>query len=515
MGLKYNRMILDALRGKGQFANDLAGGQMFGPGAIKPNKLAGGSDPWAIPTDSPFGPGAYKGNKIRRAPPNGILSGGLTPYEGDATGGNNGLGTSGTSGIGMGMAANSGMGMAGPSMSYDGSYDGWGNMTDIGSSSKGPAANSWSGNSGGPGYNQDYGTGQPAVDWQGNGITNWQGQGFDTYGYGTGHGNWGGAHFDPMEQFPRDYNFPSEVSPLTGGPKGPTSLNQLDMKNRFDDAFGTKWDYGAWNPPGPPQPNPNKLTGIGGPLGPPAITYSKAPGIQTPNRIDRAAFAREDARARGRAPGGGIGPGKGGWQGASHQNVGTGPAYAAQGQAAMGDFGYGVGSEGYGYGTDPYGYGGNGVVGGGFAGGGYGTNSYGVNPSQAAQELAAAQREGFSYGGYGTGYDPNTGGYSGNTSGGCFITTAVVKALGEPDDGPTLTALRKFRDEVMAKRADWAADIAEYYRIAPAIAEKIGPDQAQELMSRWIGPAARAAEEGRHADAYRLYKRMVKKLVRG
>ena len=51
------------------------------------------------------------------------------------------------------------------------------------------------------------------------------------------------------------------------------------------------------------------------------------------------------------------------------------------------------------------------------------------------------------------------GGDGGGGDGGCFLTAAVVELRGEADGGPTLSALRAFRDGYMARTAEAAAAI--------------------------------------------------------
>ena len=50
--------------------------------------------------------------------------------------------------------------------------------------------------------------------------------------------------------------------------------------------------------------------------------------------------------------------------------------------------------------------------------------------------------------------EDSCGGDGGDDGGGCFLTTAIVERRGvEADDGPTLTALRAFRDGYMMQTA--------------------------------------------------------------
>jgi hypothetical protein len=98
--------------------------------------------------------------------------------------------------------------------------------------------------------------------------------------------------------------------------------------------------------------------------------------------------------------------------------------------------------------------------------------------------------------------------------GGCFLTTAAVDVLGEADNGDTLQTLRWFRDNIMRARPDWSADVDEYYRIAPAIVERLNGDEAtyRDLMDKHIRPAVTAIKAGEYEKAYRVYRAMVEEL---
>jgi hypothetical protein len=98
--------------------------------------------------------------------------------------------------------------------------------------------------------------------------------------------------------------------------------------------------------------------------------------------------------------------------------------------------------------------------------------------------------------------------------GGCFLTTAAVDVLGEADNGDTLQTLRWFRDTIMRARPDWSADVDEYYRIAPAIVERLNGDEAtyRDLMDKHIRPAVTAIKAGEYEKAYRVYRAMVDEL---
>jgi hypothetical protein len=101
--------------------------------------------------------------------------------------------------------------------------------------------------------------------------------------------------------------------------------------------------------------------------------------------------------------------------------------------------------------------------------------------------------------------------------GGCFITTACCETLGLGDDCFELSALRRYRDEVLARQPGGTAAIACYYQLAPLILARLPQAARRERLSgvyaRYILPAALAARLGRNALAYRLYARMLESLA--
>ncbi len=113
---------------------------------------------------------------------------------------------------------------------------------------------------------------------------------------------------------------------------------------------------------------------------------------------------------------------------------------------------------------------------------------------------------------FGGGDSDSGGGNSGG--GGCFLTTAIVERRGEADDGPTLTALRAFRDGWMAGHPDGARLIAEYYAQAPRIVAAI-PETHPDWD--WIGGeidrAVNAIYTNRPEAAFEIYGAMVRRLM--
>ena len=110
---------------------------------------------------------------------------------------------------------------------------------------------------------------------------------------------------------------------------------------------------------------------------------------------------------------------------------------------------------------------------------------------------------------------PGSGG-PGNGGGGCFLTEAVVDHRGlEADDGPTLTALRAFRDGYMQETPERRALVERYYEIAPRIVAAIPEGHADWT---WIGErvdvAAALIDAGDGDMAFGIYVDMVRHLER-
>lgn len=72
-----------------------------------------------------------------------------------------------------------------------------------------------------------------------------------------------------------------------------------------------------------------------------------------------------------------------------------------------------------------------------------------------------------------TWYAPKNTGDPMKEPSGCFLTSACVEYLGLPDDCKELTTLRTIRDKVLKATGEGRGLVDEYYRIAPALVEKI------------------------------------------
>ncbi len=103
---------------------------------------------------------------------------------------------------------------------------------------------------------------------------------------------------------------------------------------------------------------------------------------------------------------------------------------------------------------------------------------------------------------------------AGQSSGGCFLTSACVEAMGLPDDCYELTTLRKFRDEYLAKQECGACEIAHYYQVAPEIVSRIhNCENANMIFDKiymeLVAPCVRLIEEGKLAEAHTKYREYV------
>lgn len=106
---------------------------------------------------------------------------------------------------------------------------------------------------------------------------------------------------------------------------------------------------------------------------------------------------------------------------------------------------------------------------------------------------------------------------SGKKSSGCFITTAVCKCFGKPDDCYELTMFRGFRDNWLVKQPDGEALIAEYYAIAPTIVSCIdqmasSADIYQQIWQRYLAPCLKHLEQGENEACKERYVDMVRTL---
>ena len=104
-----------------------------------------------------------------------------------------------------------------------------------------------------------------------------------------------------------------------------------------------------------------------------------------------------------------------------------------------------------------------------------------------------------------------------SSSSGCFLTSACVEVKGLPDDCHELTTLRTFRDNCMRSTPEGAAEICEYYHVAPGIVGKIRQlPNAVEVFNRiydeLVIPCVKLIEAGNNQEAHEAYRNYVQKL---
>ncbi|MCY3876696.1 MAG: hypothetical protein OXF88_20695 [Rhodobacteraceae bacterium] len=105
--------------------------------------------------------------------------------------------------------------------------------------------------------------------------------------------------------------------------------------------------------------------------------------------------------------------------------------------------------------------------------------------------------------------DDDTGGGGGP----CWLTTAVVEMRGEADNGPTLAALREFRDGWLSSTPEGRKLIADYYAVAPRITSAIPEDHADwEWIANRVETARSAIAAGNNHVALTIYAEMVRDL---
>ncbi len=99
----------------------------------------------------------------------------------------------------------------------------------------------------------------------------------------------------------------------------------------------------------------------------------------------------------------------------------------------------------------------------------------------------------------------------------CYITTAVCRSLGKPDDCHELTVLRKYRDSFLMADEEGRRIVSEYYNIAPTIVKRINRRQDADaiyyrIWNEYLSPCIFLAEQGENAACREKYTEMVRGL---
>jgi len=99
-------------------------------------------------------------------------------------------------------------------------------------------------------------------------------------------------------------------------------------------------------------------------------------------------------------------------------------------------------------------------------------------------------------------------------TGGCFLTTAAVEHMGQPDDGRVLMAFREFRDTYMMETPERRREVEWYYRKAPKIVEAINKNPKEnaiyrEMYNHYIIPTYKAIKSGDMEHAHQEYTKLI------
>ena len=103
------------------------------------------------------------------------------------------------------------------------------------------------------------------------------------------------------------------------------------------------------------------------------------------------------------------------------------------------------------------------------------------------------------------------------SGGGCFLTSACVRAMGLGDRCEELETLRAFRDGYLMNLPEGKGLVAEYYEVAPEIVRSIdeSPHSAQaylDLYESLVVPSVRLIREGKPDQALGHYRAVVQDL---
>jgi len=116
-------------------------------------------------------------------------------------------------------------------------------------------------------------------------------------------------------------------------------------------------------------------------------------------------------------------------------------------------------------------------------------------------------------------YEELSSGFNKKFLGLCFITTAVCRHSGKPDDCAELTAFRNFRDGYLRSCPDGPALIDKYYNIAPGIVLRLELSNDRDaryaaIQETYLEPCFADLQAGRLGSCKERYTEMVLNLER-
>ncbi len=99
----------------------------------------------------------------------------------------------------------------------------------------------------------------------------------------------------------------------------------------------------------------------------------------------------------------------------------------------------------------------------------------------------------------------------------CYISTAVCRETGRPDDCYELELLRSYRDGYLSERPDGDELIKRYYDLAPSIVKHISQHKDasqiyQGIWEQYLEPCIRLIENEQNEECCELYETMVEDL---
>ena len=108
---------------------------------------------------------------------------------------------------------------------------------------------------------------------------------------------------------------------------------------------------------------------------------------------------------------------------------------------------------------------------------------------------------------------PGTGKNSGSRC--CYLSTAACRVIGLPDDCVDLQRLRWVRDEVLVNMPQGAAEVDEYYSIAPGVVKLIDQqDNARavyrKIYEQRVRPASLAVARGDYEAAHEIFQTVIR-----
>ena len=101
--------------------------------------------------------------------------------------------------------------------------------------------------------------------------------------------------------------------------------------------------------------------------------------------------------------------------------------------------------------------------------------------------------------------------YKGDTSGGCYLTSACMYTKGLPDNCHELQTLRTYRDSWLKNSEDGRRLITHYYKVAPRIVSAINERRDSKaiyemIYEKMVKPCVDYIEQGKYKETAELYK---------